>query len=103
MGGKIGGFIIRTFVGSQMSQPAVWERGRPLKKAEGSILEFETDNLCETCRVAHKCAKLMNIARVVETLEITTLDNWGMDVDVFFNINDCPQYRMPFDDEVNGV
>jgi hypothetical protein len=45
----------------------------------------------------------MNIARVVETLEITALDNWGMDVDVFFNINDCPQYRMPFDNEVNGV
>lgn len=73
------------------------------KKAEGSILEFETDNLCETCRVAHKCAKLINIVRVVETLEITALDNWGIDVDVFFNINDCPQYRMPFDNEVNGV
>lgn len=49
---------------------------------------------CETCKYTHKCTMFSNIVTQLKTIEVMAFDRWGIDLNIYFNIEDCYKYKI---------
>ncbi|GEA16742.1 hypothetical protein E308F_29880 [Moorella sp. E308F] len=57
-----------------------------------NYIEYVELCYCDTCKYAHKCARLNYIYQKLQELEVEVLDKWKLNLEVDYLINDCDLY-----------